>query len=78
MWSSSKTGAVESVSWLEFGRAIHRVAHAVRPERIGHDGDIVGIIVNTDTLLYVAVHLGLMKAGLVVSFYYLAAHEGKS
>lgn len=65
MWLSSKTGTVEKVSWREMGRAMHRIAHVVRPGRTGEDGRVVAIIANTDTLLYVAIHLGLMKAGYV-------------
>ncbi|KAF8129526.1 acetyl-CoA synthetase-like protein [Boletus edulis] len=50
---------------LEFGRAAHRVAHALRPSRQGSDGEVVMIIANTDTILYHAVVTGLFIAGLV-------------
>ncbi|KAL1699761.1 hypothetical protein EV121DRAFT_295859 [Schizophyllum commune] len=58
-------GTVREVTYLEFGRAVHRAAHALRPSRNGdHDG-VVAIIALSDTLLYQAVNIGLMKAGLV-------------
>jgi acyl-CoA synthetase (AMP-forming)/AMP-acid ligase II len=54
------------ISFLEFGRAAHRVAHALRPNRQGPDGEVVMIIANTDTILYHAVLVGLSIAGCVV------------
>ncbi|KAI4521215.1 acetyl-CoA synthetase-like protein [Schizophyllum commune Loenen D] len=59
-------GTVREVTYLEFGRAVHRAAHALRPLREGgQDGAVVAIIALSDTLLYQAVNIGLMKAGLV-------------
>ncbi|KAL1690000.1 hypothetical protein GGG16DRAFT_103376 [Schizophyllum commune] len=59
-------GTVRKVTYLELGRAVHRAAHALRPSRDGnHDGAVVAIIALSDTLLYQAVNIGLMKAGLV-------------
>ena len=38
-------GAVREITYLEFGRAVHRGAHALRPSRSGdHDGAVVAII----------------------------------
>jgi acyl-CoA synthetase (AMP-forming)/AMP-acid ligase II len=55
------------ISFLEFARACHRVAHAVRPNRAGPEGEIVGLIANTDTILYLALVAGMVRAGVVVS-----------
>lgn len=57
------------LSFLEFGRASHRVSHILRPNCAGPDNQVVGIIANTDTILYQALVAGLVKAGLVVSFF---------
>ena len=54
------------ISFLEFGRAAHRVAHALRPSRKGSDGEVVIVIANTDTILHHAVVTGLSIAGWVV------------
>ena len=54
------------ISFLEYGRAAHRVAHALRPSRQGSDGEVVMIVANTDTILYQAVVAGLSIAGYVV------------
>lgn len=54
------------ITALEFGRAVERVAHHVRPGRIGQDGEVVALVALSDTLLYQAVSLGIMRAGLVV------------
>ena len=54
------------ITALEFGRATDRVAHYVRPGRTGPDGDVVAVVALSDTLLYQAVSIGIMRAGLVV------------
>ncbi|KAG6878934.1 putative NRPS-like protein biosynthetic cluster [Termitomyces sp. T32_za158] len=53
------------ITFLEFGRACHRVAHLVRPRRAGPDREIVAFIALADTIVYQAVVVGLMTAGLV-------------
>ncbi|KAH0833867.1 hypothetical protein J3R83DRAFT_11034 [Lanmaoa asiatica] len=54
------------VSHLEFYRACQRVAHVVRPDRQGPDNAIVAIIANCDTVLYQALTMGVIYAGLIV------------
>ncbi|RDB20739.1 Non-canonical non-ribosomal peptide synthetase FUB8 [Hypsizygus marmoreus] len=56
---------VTEISYLEFGRACHRVAHHVRPRREGKDGEVVAFIALADTIVYQAITVGLMRAGLV-------------
>lgn len=58
---------VTEITFLEFGRACHRVARLVRPGRLGPDQEIVAFIALADTIVYQAVTVGLMIAGLVVS-----------
>ncbi|KAG6871961.1 hypothetical protein C0995_014472 [Termitomyces sp. Mi166 len=53
------------ITHLEFGRAAHRIAHALRPQRVGRDADVVAILVHTDTILYSTIISGLIVAGLV-------------
>lgn len=65
--SRSVPGALASISFFEMVQASNRVAHALRPGRQGTEGAVVAIILNTDSLIYVALVLGLMRAGLVVS-----------
>ena len=54
------------ISFLEFGRAAHRIAYALRPSRQGRDGEVVMVIANTDTILHHAVVTGLSVSGCVV------------
>ena len=70
--NASVPHSLTEISFLEFGRAAHRVAHALRPSRQGPDGEVVMIIANTDTILYQAVVAGLSIAGWVVrlQFYF--------
>ena len=57
---------VVSISYGEFAKATHRVAHFVRPNRVGQDGDVASMLLNTDTVIYQAMIVGLMRAGMVV------------
>ncbi|KAJ7624522.1 hypothetical protein FB45DRAFT_690443, partial [Roridomyces roridus] len=59
------SGHIVTITQLEFGRATHRAAHLLRPNREGQDGKVVAIIAESDTILYHAVSAGLMTAGLV-------------
>ncbi|KII90242.1 hypothetical protein PLICRDRAFT_40443 [Plicaturopsis crispa FD-325 SS-3] len=63
-FSRDGSDRIEEISQLEFGRAAHRVAHIIRPEREGQDGRVVGIIAHTDTLVYQASVAGIVVAGL--------------
>ncbi|KNZ79425.1 L-aminoadipate-semialdehyde dehydrogenase large subunit [Termitomyces sp. J132] len=67
MFTYSREGSSEvtEITYLEFGRACHRVAHLVRPIRAGPDREIVAFIALADTIVYHAVTIGLMIAGLV-------------
>ncbi|EIW80241.1 acetyl-CoA synthetase-like protein [Coniophora puteana RWD-64-598 SS2] len=56
---------VTHISFLEFGRAVHRAAHILRPGREGPEGEVIALIANVDTLLYQAIVVGMMKAGIV-------------
>ncbi|KAL1721938.1 hypothetical protein EV715DRAFT_194194 [Schizophyllum commune] len=58
-------GTVHEITYRDFGRAVHRVAHALRPGKGGEDGAVVAIIALSDTVLYHAVTMGLIRAGLV-------------
>lgn len=57
---------VQSVSFAQYARATHRIAHKLRPERAGQDKEVVAILINCDTILYLALIVGLVRAGLVV------------
>ncbi|KAH7929524.1 hypothetical protein BV22DRAFT_1002412 [Leucogyrophana mollusca] len=59
--------ALTEITFLEFGRAAHRAAYAVRPTRTGPEGEVVVLVANCDTLLHHAVVGGMSIAGLVVS-----------
>jgi acyl-CoA synthetase (AMP-forming)/AMP-acid ligase II len=56
-----------SISFLEFGRACHRLAHFIRPSRIGKDGEVVAIVAHLDNVFYHAITIGVMLAGWIVS-----------
>ncbi|KAF8834980.1 acetyl-CoA synthetase-like protein, partial [Paxillus ammoniavirescens] len=53
------------ISFLEFGRAAHRMAHALRPARQGDEGQVVMLIAHTDAMLHHAAVAGMSIGGLV-------------
>lgn len=64
--SSSPTHTRE-ISYLEFSKATHRIAHAFRPGRTGPEQQVVAIIINTDNIINVTLFIGMIRAGIVVS-----------
>lgn len=68
MFAEEGSDSVTAVTFLEFARACHRVAHHVRPRTsLQKMGQVVAIIASCDTIVYQALILGCLKAGLVVS-----------
>jgi hypothetical protein len=57
---------ITEISNLEFGRACHRAAHALRPGYDTTTRPTVAFIALTDVLLYQAIVIGMMRANLVV------------
>ncbi|KAH0588812.1 Polyketide synthase HetM [Termitomyces sp. J132] len=55
----------KTITHLEFGRAAHRVAHLLRPNRNGVDGEVVALLLQADTILYHAIVAGSIVAGFV-------------
>lgn len=65
--SKDKPEELCSISFAEMAEASHRVAHIVRPRRAGPEREVIGMILNTDSVLYIPLILGIMRAGYVVS-----------
>ncbi|KAE9392378.1 acetyl-CoA synthetase-like protein [Gymnopus androsaceus JB14] len=57
------TGNLTEISMLEFVRSCYRVGNAVYGD--SKPGDVVAIIANLDTIVYMALIAGLMNLGLV-------------
>lgn len=66
------TEEITEISYFEWGRACDRVAHRMRPGRQGPEGEVVAMVALSDTLLYHAVSVGLMRAGIIVSSHFTA------
>ena len=66
VYSEDGTHHITEISNLEFGRACHRVAHALRPGYAAATRPTVGFIALTDVLLYQAMVIGMMRANIVV------------
>ncbi|EGO20260.1 hypothetical protein SERLADRAFT_363606 [Serpula lacrymans var. lacrymans S7.9] len=67
----SNADGLTTVTHLEFYRACHRVAHALRPNRTGPEGEVIAIIAQTDNILYAALIVGTMIAGAIVRIFHL-------
>ena len=61
------TNDITEITYLEFGRASHRVANVMNHKFPSVTGrPVVAIMALTDTLLYQAISVGLMKSGFIV------------
>ena len=63
-----------TITYRDMVQASHRVAHILRPNREGLDREVVAVLLHTDTLLYNAVVLGLLRAGFVVCLTFGVSH----
>jgi len=75
VYSEDGTNHVTEISNLEFGRACHRGAHALRPGRDTTTRPTVGFIALTDVLLYQAIVIGMMRANIVVRVLKLSVYN---
>ena len=75
--SKTEPQAIESVSFSELAEASHRIAHFVRPEKKGNDGEVVVIVANCDALLYTSLLVGIIRAELTVciNLHHLREHH---
>ncbi|KAF7347151.1 Acetyl-CoA synthetase-like protein [Mycena venus] len=62
---ADEDGHTTDISHFEFARAAHRVAHLLRPERRGSEGQVLAIVALTDVLIYQTIVAGCIVAGLV-------------
>lgn len=75
MFPSPKSPSEAStLSFGEFAKATHRVAHHVRPNREGAEREVVAIFVHTDAVLYMPLLAGVMRAGIIVGHSNLYVH----
>jgi acyl-CoA synthetase (AMP-forming)/AMP-acid ligase II len=58
--------AQTTVTYEQLNHAVHRTAHILNPGATLPQGTNLGILISTDTILYVTLVLGAMRAGLVV------------
>ncbi|KAI5992035.1 putative aminoadipate reductase [Pisolithus orientalis] len=65
VYPDEQSNELRSISHLEFYRASQRIAHAVRPDPQGHDGEVVGIVANIDSILYQTLFMGIIYAGWI-------------
>ena len=55
-----------SLTFTELADATHRVARHFRPDGTRANGELVAIVIHCDTILYLALVIGLVRAGFVV------------
>ena len=64
--SRTSPSSTETLSFADFAQATHTIAHAYRPGRQGPEGQVIGVLLNCDTIQYLPIIAGLVRAGLVV------------
>ncbi|KAJ6457244.1 putative aminoadipate reductase [Mycena sanguinolenta] len=62
---TDEVGNTAEISHFELSRAAHRVAHLLRPQRHGLNGQVLAIVAQTDVLIYQTIVVGCIIAGLV-------------
>ena len=65
--SKDAPDGIQSILFAQMTEASHRVAHLLRPGREGIEGEVIALLLNTDSVLYTVTLLGLMRAGFIVS-----------
>lgn len=55
-----------TLTYKQLAHAVHRVAHLLNPGANIPQGTNIAIFVSADTIVYIALVLGAMRAGLVV------------
>lgn len=60
------SSAAKQVTRLEFARACHRFAYAVATSVPVNKGEVVGLLISCDTIMYVTAIAGLIRVGLTV------------
>lgn len=61
----------KSLTFAELADATHRVARTFRPDGTRSKGELIAVLIHCDTVLYLALIIGLVRAGYVVSIYRL-------
>ncbi|GJE99113.1 acetyl-CoA synthetase-like protein [Phanerochaete sordida] len=56
---------VVSISFAEYAKATHRVARILRPDGSSANGEVIAVLAHCDSLLYLALLAGLVRAGYV-------------
>ncbi|RDB20216.1 Non-canonical non-ribosomal peptide synthetase FUB8 [Hypsizygus marmoreus] len=64
-FADSDLSRITTITHLQFGKAAHRAAHILRPNRTGDEGQVVALVALADSVLYQTIFAGLMVAGLV-------------
>jgi acyl-CoA synthetase (AMP-forming)/AMP-acid ligase II len=55
------------ISWLEFSRATQRLARAIYPDAPIQHREVVGLLVHSDSLMWLTAITGIIRAGATVS-----------
>jgi hypothetical protein len=58
IYAHPESSEIVAITHLEFGRATHRAAHLMRPNREGSDSEVVALIGQSDTISYHAILVG--------------------
>ncbi|GJE97028.1 acetyl-CoA synthetase-like protein [Phanerochaete sordida] len=63
--STNQDGTLQPITFRRMAAATHRIANTLRSGRQGPDDEVFAILLHTDNVVYVAVLVGLMRAGFI-------------
>ena len=64
--SATESTPETTVTYKQLAYAVHRAAHIINPNGSIRQGSKVAIMATTGTIVYLAIILGVMRAGLIV------------
>lgn len=73
--SAASAGELSHISFAAMAKASDQIAHILRPGKCGPDGQIVAVLLHTDTAIYVAIMLGIIRAGHIVSAHFVLSSD---
>lgn len=66
--SETSEDGISCISYSSIASASHRIASVVRPDRHGPDDQVIAVLLHTDSVVYVTIFLGIIRAGYIVSW----------
>lgn len=74
--AATESSAEVTVTYKQLAHAVHRAVHNINPNGSIPQGSKVAILASADTIVYLTIILGVMRAGLIVRLVF--SHNSKN